>query len=56
MNGPVHWQLPDRSLACGADHHDARAYPVDDLCCNRDPGWVTCDACAQIARLTGAAA
>jgi hypothetical protein len=61
----VHWQLPDRTLACGAPHTTYQpADPGTHLCCLRGKSArlmlpahkVTCQACLQIARLTGKAA
>lgn len=44
---PVHHQMPDLRLACGAEHLADR--PPEVQCCRRDPGQVTCEACKSAA-------
>ena len=58
----VHWQLEDKTLACGAPHWNARSVIGDPVCCKREPGWaelpvfLRCTACLQVARIAGLAA
>jgi len=59
MNDVLHWQLEDRTLACGSVHLDWEAsFQNGDtvFCCHRDPAWVGCAACLQVARIAGLAA
>ena len=43
----IHWQLPDKSLACGEDHVDGRS-SLREMCCALNAAHVSCTACRAV--------
>jgi hypothetical protein len=54
--GRVHWQLPDKALACGAEHLETTRSDDFRQCCRRDLVAVSCLSCLTMAAAGGGVA